>query len=437
MIKRNTKNIKKFLPPTNRGQAIMMMVVFFVFISLAVTFGSIGPLLKDIEMNRNSVNSTRSFFTAESGAEDVYYRLKNGLQVSGTETISLNNASTTILISDVNSSEKEVVSMGDVLGSNRKMKTVLNIASGTSFNYGVQVGAGGLSLKSASSVNGNVYSNGNITGDYLNLIAGDAMAAGSTGKIYQINPTGSAYANIIDASNIVGDAYYQTMSNTNIGGTSYPGSANLPTISMPITDALIDQWKTEAEAGGVINTCPYNVTSNITLGPVKINCKLKISGGYTVTLTGNVWVVGKIEIKNTATINVSPSLGSASAVMIADDPTDRVEGSSVEVKNISQFNGSGQTGSYVMMISMNNSAETANGNETAMDIKNSVSGDLILYAPHGKIKIRNGVNLKGLAAYAVEIRNLSVVNYESGLMSLLFSSGPGGSWNIKNWKEIK
>jgi hypothetical protein len=433
----NAKKIKKILPPTNNGQAIMMFVTFFVFISLAIIFGSVGPLLKDIEVNKNSINSTKSFFTAESGTEDVYYRLKNGLQVSNIETVSLNNASTTILISDINSSEKEIVSMGDVLSSNRKMKTTLNIASGTSFNYGVQVGAGGLSLKSAASVNGNVYSNGSITGDYLNLIAGDAISAGSTGSIYQINPTGSAYANSISSSNVLGDAYYQTITNTNVGGTSYPGSSNLPTISMPITDATIDQWKAEAEAGGVINTCPYNITSNVTLGPVKINCKLKISGGYAVTLTGNVWVVGKIEIKNTATIQVSPSLGSASAVMIADDPADRTEGSSVEIKNITQFNGSGQAGSYVMMVSMNNSAETMQGGETAMDIKNSVSGDLILYAPHGDVKIRNGVNLKGLAAYAAEIKNLSVVNYESGLMSLLFSSGPGGSWNIKDWKEIK
>ena len=46
------------------------------------------------------------------------------------------------------------------------------------------------------------------------------------------------------------------------------------------------------------------------IGPVKINCNLKIKGSPTVTIAGPAWVVGNIEIENSPIIKLASSLWS-------------------------------------------------------------------------------------------------------------------------------
>lgn len=62
-------------------------------------------------------------------------------------------------------------------------KTVsIQVSKGTgiSFNYALQSGAGGLTMANGATVNGSVYSNGNITMSNTSVIAGDAFVAGGT-----------------------------------------------------------------------------------------------------------------------------------------------------------------------------------------------------------------------------------------------------------------
>ena len=89
-----------------------------------------------------------------------------------------------------------------------------------------------------------------------------------------------------------------------------------------------------------------------------------------------------------------------------------------------------------MLISQNLSAESG-GTEVALDVKNTVSGDLLVYAGHGEISLQNSINLKEVSAYRNRLKNTAEVIYETGIANLLFDSGPSGSYEILSWEEIE
>jgi len=219
--------------------------------------------------------------------------------------------------------------------------------------------------------------------------------------------------------------------------TWYGIEPDQPYADLPISDEMIDDWKGVASSSQIITSpCPYEISEDTTLGPAKIECDLEISQDPVITLAGNVWVAGNILIKNSAVIRSSPSLGKKSVAIIADNLANRLTSSKITLNNSATFYGSGSQGSYVLLISQNNSAENG-GVENAVSIAQTVSGDLLLYAGHGKIFLNNSSDLREVTGYSLDLRNQANVIYETGLANLLFSSGPGGSFSIVSWNEVE
>ncbi len=419
----------------SKGQALLTAVIFFLFISLSVVL-SLAFLGSTGSKNTFHLSeSKKSYFLAEGGSEDATYRILRGKNYSSEEVISLDGFTATTTITNV-SGDLEITSVGNISQDIRKLKVYLTIGDQASFHYGVQIGNGGLEMENTSSVIGNIYSNGSIQGAGSNLIKGDAVSAGALGSIYGIHATSSAYAHSISNSTIDKDAYFQAISNTTVKGTLYPGSPDQPLRDMPISDETINNWEQAATTTIINSPCPYIIDDDITLGPAKINCDLIIKGSPTVTLTGPIWVVGDITIENSAIIRLDSSLGKKSIAVIADNPADRLASSKIDLKNSTTFFGSGAEGSYLLLISQNQSAESG-GSEKAIIIQNSASGDLLLYAGHGEILLQNSINLREVTGYRVRLQNSAQVIYESGLASLLFESGPTGSFSVGSWREVK
>ncbi len=427
-MKKDFKKIKR-----NSGAAMLMSVIFFLFISLAIISGLVSPTVREFKNASINLNSKKSYFLSESGGEDALYRILKNISVGESETIILDSNSATTAIG-VLLGNKEINSLGDVGSLQRKTNITLAIGTGASFNYGIQTGPGGFVLENSASVTGNVYSSGSILGSG-NTIYGDAISAGPTGLINNIHTISSAYAHTIQDSDVDANAYYSVKTNTTVNGTSYPNSADQPVASLPITDDQIDELEADALAGGVINSpCPYIINSSRTIGPVKINCNLEISGSPTVILNGSIWVTGNVSIRNSAVIRVYTGLGSKSVAIIADNPNNRITSSSIDLANSSQFFGSGSAGSFVFLISQNNSAESG-GSDDAISMDNSSSGSVILYASHGLININNSATLKEVTGYKIKARNSANIVYDTGLANTLFTSGPGGGYEIIGWKE--
>ena len=578
----------------NGGQAMLVSIVFFLFISLAVISGLVLSPLREFKNANLNLNSKKSYALAESGLEDAFYRLTNGFSISGSETITLDSNSVITTISSAGN-ETDIVSQGDVGNSERKVSLTLDTGVGVSFNYGIQTGYGGLTMSNNAGVNGNVYTNGDITGSNGSFITGSAYAANSgvltvdqsnltpapptssinfrnasssqdLGEKFQVGTTeplskvqfyikktgtpanatvkivnnnadkpgttvyasgpliasqvttsyslvdvvltsnpvlnvGTSYWVVIDSSsssstnyytvgantsyssgyakvgqqggtwnntspsqldayftilvggvNAVisgttigtggeGDARAHTVNNSTIAGSLYcqTGSGNNKSCNtsqldpspqpMPISEGNITQWKEEAEAGGTFNGNKTITDTSESLGPVKINGNLTITNNATVTINGMVWVTGNISISNNVIVNLPPSYGSGSAVIVTDGK--------VSISNNVTFNGSGTQGSYIMLLTTSNCpTDVSCGGSPAIDVGNN-AGTVILVAQNGTIQFSNNAGAKEAVAHTLSLSNNAVITYETGLADVNFTSGPSGGWVIESWKEIE
>lgn len=573
---------------TERGAVMMIAVIFFIIVASAIALGLSAPVARSYRIANDAVTAKQSYFLAESGTEDAYYRLKSGMELSSSETLVLGGSTTTTTVTDIGSGQKEIASIGDSANRERTVNLKVTVTSGVSFNYGIQAGEGGFNFIDGT-VNGNIYANGPIYGDSSTRINGSAISANSpslvadqsngagtpannvtfgnangtqdvaqsfqvsattpvnkiqfyirktgspanatvrivtdasgspsttslaTGTLtassvttsygwidasFSTNPSlvvGTTYWVVIDAATsasnyyvigassggygnglgkigrysnswsnttpsgldyyfrvylgginglisstagqwnpipITDTAHANTVIHANVTGTLYCQSgtqnnkacntsqADPAYIALPISDANIDAWKAEAQAGGTL-TGNYSVGwAGATLGPKKIVGNLSISGGGTLTVSGPIWVTGTVTLDGGGTVELASSYGANDGLIISDG--------TVSVSGGGHATGSGTTGSYIMLMSLSTSS-------SAMTI-NGGAGAMIAYAPYGTIAISGGASLKEATAWRITMDGGSTLTYESGLANPTFSSGPSGSYGITSWRETE
>lgn len=158
------------------GQVMLSVVVLFLFLSVTLVTGISDPILRQVAVTKDLLDSRRSLFLSEAGIEDVAYRIKKDKQVSSLESFVLDGNTVTVSISDT-AGTKTINSLANNKNLIRKVETVLKTGTGGSFNYGIQSGAGGFVLGTNATINGSVYSNGSIIGSNGSLITGSAFSA--------------------------------------------------------------------------------------------------------------------------------------------------------------------------------------------------------------------------------------------------------------------
>src|SRR3990167_4976651 len=337
------KNIK------NQGQAMIISMIFFLFISLAIISGLVSPSVREFKIANDLIKSRQSFFLSESAVEDSYFRLKTGKAIGATNTISLGDNSATATITDSGYNEKTISALGDVSSRQRKNELVLNTGVGVSFNYGVQVGQGGLEMNNLSKIIGNAYSNGNIIGTNSARIQGTAIASGPVGIIEGMDINGDAWSHtirgistvggkathaVLQNTTVTGNVVADSISSCTIGGTAkydtrsscaVTGAITTPNpdvfvpatiLPLPISEAQIDVWESEAEVGGVVGDQIYS-SGTRNLGPKKINGDLILSNTAEIVVTGTLWITGEIRLSNSAILRLDPSYGGSSGVVMA------------------------------------------------------------------------------------------------------------------------
>jgi hypothetical protein len=370
--------------------------------------------------------SSQSYYTAESGVEDILVRIKKSLPYSSSYSLDVGEGSTAVDIETdlIDPNKRHIISEGDVENRIRKLDVTARISSEEiGFHYAILSGDGGFQLRNNAVIQGNVYSNQNITGqNQINsVITGDAWAVGtvSTAKV-EID----SHANAFEGCNILGDAYYENgnIVDTTVGGTEYPDSPPVPVVPLPDID--YDYWRGRAASGGTI-TGDYTINSDTNLGPKKIDGDLTINNLVTVTLTGTVWVTGELSIKENAIVRLDSTFGGNSSLIISDNKTD--------VENNVQLLGSGESGSYLLFISTDTSLDPA---DPALKVSNNAEA-AVFYAPFGVLRVNQNIQVKAVTGKAIYVDNGAEVIYESGLADAVFTSGPGGGWEIIDWRDVE
>jgi hypothetical protein len=424
------KEIKKKIN-NQSGAAMLISVVFFLFISLAISFGLVSPSVRQYKIAADLVRSDQSFFLAESVVEDSYYRLKNAMTIGETNTLTMGDNSATATITDSGYNEKTISSLGDVDSRQRVSEMVLNAGDGVSFSYGIQAGVGGFELGNAT-VYGNVYSNGTIVGANGATVTGSAFSAGPSGLVDNVDvgqgTTGDAWANTVRSSTVYGNLFCNSGTGNNKGCVAKPNSAVPAVVDMPITDAMITKWKNDASdpaLGGGTTTGNVTISTAQSLGPQKITGDLAINAD--LEITGTLYVVGNITTNNGAQVSLDSSYGNTGGIIVSDGR--------VTLSNNVEFFGSGSAGSYVLLVTTSACPTSCSG-LNALEILNNV-GAILVNAQNGTVHLNNNVELNEVVGNKIIIDNSAEVHYLSGLANTNFTSGPSGGWSIESWQEVE
>lgn len=283
---------------------------------------------------------------------------------------------------------------------------------------------GGLPEWSSNWSTGNPTWN-SITGDlsFKSYLGGapTSIRAGSN----KMTIGGETHANTIENLTIAKDAYYQTIITSTVTGTSHPGSADPPPKVFPISEANIAEWKDQADGDGTntrdsINDCV------LTLGPIKVVGDVTFNSGCRVTVKSPIWITGNFTMNSNNILTLDSSYNSTSGVIVVDGK--------ITMNSNNHLNGTG-VGSSLLMALTNYDSRS---NDISAVAVNSNGNTGVYYAAKGIIEPGTGNSFKELTAWKIRLVNSSTIDYETGLSSTLFSSGPSGSYSlVKGTYQVK
>jgi hypothetical protein len=409
-----------------KGFAAIFMIILVIAIMLGIGLSAINLILSEQEISKNMIKSTQAYYAAESGIEDALLRLEKGMSFTNPYLMNMENGSTTIVISDVIGGARTITASSSVSGRIRKIQVVRQISmTNAKFFYGAQAGDGGLIMANNSKVHGNIFSNGDI-GDDKGYVDNDVIVSGH----HQINISGGSIggdALVYDctAGNITGKLTYVNSNSCTVGGGTQQQTDEINPVPLPLAQSKIEEWIIEAAAGGV-TTADVTIDGTQSLGAIQIGTSgapknLTVNG--TLNITGTIYVTGNITFNGITRLD--SLYGSDSGIIFASG--------TIYVANGAIISGSGQAGSYTLVLSTNNSLDPVT---PAINVRNNAGGS-IFYTTAGLIYLKNNMSAREITGYKIQIESNAEIWYESGLSDLRFSGGPGGSWEIISWKEIE
>lgn len=241
---------------------------------------------------------------------------------------------------------------------------------------------------------------------------------------------GDAYANTINGLIINGDAYYQSISNSIVGGSAcpnsncYPGSEDPSPQSFPISEANIAAWKNEAESAGPIPL--PSCGSPVPWGPGKYTGDLTLGNYCNIIVNTPIWITGNVNLGNDNKFTLDSSNGTGSGIIV-------IEGQAA-MGNHNKLLGTGVGNSILVLLT---TYDSRTNNNNAITIGN-IGNTGVFYADKGIIDPGNQNNFKEITAWKLKLTNESIIDYETGLASILFSSGPGGVYSlVKGTYQVK
>ena len=306
------EKIKTLLIQNQKGIAaiyitfLVLTVVFTIAVNISIL------TYNEQKITRNIVKSSQSYYVAEAGLEDVLLRINNNMNWSTNYDLVVGDNTASIEVSDIIGGVRTMISVGNASDRIRKLQITYAISTQEiSFYYGAQIGEGGMVMDNNTWVRGNVFSNGTVSSKVTGAgsIEESIIVAGNGNKIIGLNVGKDAKAFTCEDSVIGGSLTYVSaggaVQNCTAGNLINEQPNEILPTDLPISQNQIDEWKQDAENGGVIigdYIIPINETRD--LGPQKIEGSLILNNGSILNMTGTVWVTESITINNGSVIKL-------------------------------------------------------------------------------------------------------------------------------------
>lgn len=305
------------------------------------------------------------------------------------------------------------------------------------FSHALQAGQDGIYMENNATVEGSVYSAGNVGCQGTNAkIDGDVYVSLAGGRISGCTVEYDAHADSVLNADVGGDAYYNAdpagIAGSTVTGSTFANSSTPEPISLPGPD--LDFWRSAAAAGGTISG-NYAPSDGETMGPIKIEGNLTLSQNVVIIVNGPIWVTGTLHTKNNSGMQLHTDFQEYGTVVLADDPDDQVNNGQIDMVPNSSVSGTGDPKSHILLISTNTSSDHLN---PAIMVANNAASAVFL-ATNGVMRLRNGASAKSIAARKLYLDQNAVVTYDAGAISdIKFANSPSTSWWIKreSWRQL-
>src|SRR3989344_261019 len=376
-----------------KGGFVLLLGIIAITAIVILSASQFERVANFVRFGNNKVLQGQAISLAEAGVDYALWQLNEnaGDWYDSDGEVNVGTSGTFfVTVTDATANIKNVVATGYIPNSinPRKqitVKTQVVIDNQTiAFNYAAQTDLGGVEMYSNAVVNGNVYTNGNITGFSNSRINGEAWAAG-------------------------------TISSPDPTITVPPPHPNQATKDLPTFVA--QYWKDAANINNdpYIGTLEYNSGSH-NLGPRKIEGNLTLNSNSWVTLQGPVHVTGNFAMNSNTRLYLDESFGTTGTVVIVD-------GTIQLNSNAEVFSTSATPKGYIILASTSTSS-------TAIELNSNAKAG-VLYALSGTLQINSNGTIVAMAANKLVLNSNATLTYDEGLASAQFSGGPGGSWVIR------
>ncbi|KPJ86144.1 hypothetical protein AMJ57_00005, partial [Parcubacteria bacterium SG8_24] len=387
--------------------AVMVTVIFALGVSLISYMLSSRRAAKFFETDVNTLQY------AEAGIQKALYCLnaESGVNCGGTygddyagETnVPFGDGQFTVTLTG-SGSDRQVTSTGrSADGQKTTLKVALIKMSApyldTYFDYAMMVTNYLIINNNAAIIDGPIYSEVSVECGGQADIRHDVIVALQDGRINQCTIAGDGFADRIQRSTVAGNCFYDyslylsTCGGYALSGRPTPSRQDLPTFD-------IAYWRQQAESGGIIEG-NYSPTAGERMGPIRINGNLTLGNGIDIIMDGPIWVVGNITAGENATITLDASFGQYGSVLLADAPGQENFKGTVNLDSNVAINGSGEEGSWVLVVSTSNISPS-------IYIKNNATGVLYYALGSGYIMLEQNAGATAVAGSGIVMANNSV-----------------------------
>lgn len=450
------------------GYFLVSAVVMILFLTaIGITIAALTST--QYQHTKRQVFAENAQLVAEAGIEQSVHQLNGDDAFAGYTSAQqfFDNATqgrgtfTTTVSDNPDGKSKTVIATGTVYrpGSSapyvtRKIKAT--VVGTSSSGYSVFSGPGGLILSgSANITNSQVYVSGTITmsgaskigtyGNPVNVdVANNACPTGSTpGPTYPQVCSGTQPISLAQSTTIYGTVCATGQTSTgpknNIqggnGGLGLKPGCTAPVYPQPTYDRAAQLAAVTTTAAGNSNTYVCNSWPFTRNWPanLKLTGNVSIGSSCDITISGNAYITGDLDIGGAAKIRVADSLGTNRPTVIVDG-TITVGGSAAMIANSS--------GTGIQFISYKNSTGNPAATVTGNDLKASqglqaitVGGavnlpGMIFNAYWGKVSLSGSGNVGAAAGQTVDLSGAGTVIFGTTL-----SSG-SKTWTITSYQPL-
>jgi hypothetical protein len=424
-----------------RGSALLAIIIMLPFLILIIAL-YMELSVASFNNSRGDQYRTHSQFATDAGTDYAVDQINADPEWTGTVTpVELHNdgairTTFEITVEDADEDTKTITSIGKtytpVSSSTPKSSVTIktDLRKVTSGNFSIVTGVGGLFMSnSAKILGGDVLVNGEVSMSNSSQI-GLSTSPVNLSVAHQIcpEPPNASYPQVCGSgengqpisisgtAHIYGDV--KANNQTSSTGMSNPGltaSSGVTPQSLPVHDR--DAQK--AAVASTITSSAANCSSGTRIwsANLKITGNVVISNTCQVTVQGDVWITGTLEVRNSAQLIVADTLGSTR-------PNIMVDGSVVNFRNSALLkSNASDTGFQVITYRSSPSCSPDCTNVTGQELYNSrnlttislsqsASGPhTVFYARWTRVTVANSGQIGALVGQTVELSNSGTITF--------------------------